>query len=57
MMTEPRYCDFWLENRSKCPEVATHRVEDEYGAPLGFCRAHYGLASTQYHLLEPDHAD
>ncbi len=42
-----RLCDWWLANRSKCSEPATHLTEDRHGAPLGFCDMHYGLRHYQ----------
>jgi hypothetical protein len=49
----PFYCDWWMENRAKCPELGTEYVEDRDGAPLRFCQQHRPLAHKQYPVEQP----
>lgn len=48
--TMTRQCDWWLPDRSKCPERATVVLVDADGAPLGFCDAHLLNAEYQYRI-------
>jgi hypothetical protein len=41
-------CDYWMPDKSKCPEIATVRAEDQFGAPLRFCLSHWAMSD---HLL------
>ena len=49
-MNTERLCDWWLEDRSKCPRIGSQLITDLDGAPLAFCRTHRVLAQLQYRL-------